>query len=132
MGALEVQGVEALNRALARLLAGQTPAAVERALVQVAEEIMAESKQLVPVDTGTLMNSGHVQAPVRDGDRMSVTLGYGGAAAEYAIPVHELPPDHATHTPPRGWKYLEVPVLAAAQRLGEVVSQSVADAAQDV
>jgi hypothetical protein len=62
---------------------------VEAALYQEAQIEMTESKQRVPVDTGTLRASGHVEEPVRSGERVSVSLVYGGAAEEYAIIVHE-------------------------------------------
>lgn len=59
------------------------------ALYQEAEVEMTEAKARTPVDTGTLRDSGHVQAPVEDADSVSVTMGFGGAAAGYAIIVHE-------------------------------------------
>lgn len=59
------------------------------ALRQEAEIEMTESKQRVPVDTGALRASGHVQ-PVRDeGGTLSVTLAYGGPSVDYAVTVHE-------------------------------------------
>jgi hypothetical protein len=58
-------------------------------LYRVAEEMIAESKQRVPVDTGALKNSGHVQGPDESPGGVSVTLGYGGPSAGYAIIVHE-------------------------------------------
>lgn len=61
----------------------------EAALSQEAEREMTESKKRVPVDTGTLRNSGHVQPPERTADGVSVTMGFGGAADDYAIVVHE-------------------------------------------
>jgi hypothetical protein len=61
----------------------------EAALSQVAEQEMTESKKRVPVDTGTLRDSGHVQQPERDAEGISVTMGYGGAAEDYAIVQHE-------------------------------------------
>jgi len=58
-------------------------------LYEVAEEMMTESKQRVPVDTGALKNSGHVEKPQDTGENISVALGYGGPSAEYALTVHE-------------------------------------------
>lgn len=71
-----------------------------------ATKIMNASKLLVPVDTGFLRQSGHVQIPAINGDRVTVTLGY---AAEYALYVHEhLGARHKVGTA----KFLEIPYLA--------------------
>ena len=71
---------------------------------------MGKSKRLVPVDTGALRASGHVQLPVIRGKKVAVVLGYGGAAAPYAVFVHEK---QARHNPPTQWKYLEQPLNEA-------------------
>lgn len=93
------------------------------ALSEVAEEIMTESQDLVPVDLGALKNSKFVQSPERASDGLSVTMGYGGEAAAYAEAVHEHPSatspqswlKGAVHfqTPGTGPKFLERPVVAA-------------------
>lgn len=72
-----------------RQIADKFPDRVAAALYQEAQIEMTESKRRVPVDTGTLRASGHVAEPVRNGRNISVTLSYGGAASDYAIPVHE-------------------------------------------
>jgi len=43
----------------------------------------------VPVNTGTLRSSGTVLPPEIKGSTITVTCGFGGAAAGYAIFVHE-------------------------------------------
>lgn len=64
------------------------------ALYLEAELIMTDSKQnYVPVDTGVLRNSGTVTKPVITNKSVEVTLGYGGPAADYAVVVHEYPPN---------------------------------------
>jgi hypothetical protein len=65
------------------------PGRVGRALKLEAEIEMTESKRRVPVDTGTLRNSGQVGDPEINGRAISVMLSYGGAAKDYAVPVHE-------------------------------------------
>lgn len=70
-------------------LARDFPTKVGRALYIEAQVEMTESKRRVPVKTGVLRNSGMVSLPERDGRRISVTLSYGGAAQDYAVPVHE-------------------------------------------
>jgi hypothetical protein len=62
---------------------------VGRALYQFAEDVMTESKLRVPVLTGTLMSTGHVDPPKTEGGKVVVDMGYGGPAAPYALYVHE-------------------------------------------
>lgn len=66
------------------------------ALFQEAEAVMAESKRLVPVDEGTLRNSGFVRPPTTyvnettgGGSGVEVTMGYGGASSGHAVFLHE-------------------------------------------
>ena len=104
-----LRGSRELRRELKRR-GRQAPKALARALFQEAEQIMSVSKRLVPVDTGALRASGHVQLPVIRGKKVKVVLGYGGAAAPYAVFVHEK---QARHNPPTQWKYLEKPLFQA-------------------
>lgn len=103
------------------------PKALGRALFRKGERIMSESKRIVPVAFGALKASGHVQLPVITGKRVIVVLGYGGAAAPYAVFVHER---QARHTPPTQWKYLEKPfneaLVGMARRLADDVKPAVA------
>jgi len=62
---------------------------IGKTLYQFGEEVMTASKLVVPVLTGTLMNTGHVDLPADSGAMITVTLGYGGPAAPYALYVHE-------------------------------------------
>lgn len=132
----EVKGGAAMRKRLERI-AGKFPDRVKGALRVEAELVMTASKQrFVPVDLGTLRSSGHVNPPERKGDILEITMGYGGAAAAYALAIHEHPSDHS---PPswqgvdvqfspagRGPKYLERPLMEAipgmdrriAKRLG--------------
>jgi hypothetical protein len=77
-----------------------------------AEAIMADAKELTPVDTGNLRASGHVRPPVLDGGQVTVTMGFGGAAAPYALYVHE---DLRTFHNVGQAKYLEQPFNAHAR-----------------
>lgn len=74
------------------------------------EQIMTEAKRRVPVDLGTLRDSGVVDGPEIAASVLTVTLGFGGPAAGYAVYVHEgtgpavgrpafMPPTSAL----RGW-----------------------------
>lgn len=91
----------AVQRAIAQELAA--------ALYQECEATMAVSKaQYAPVETGALRSSGFVEPPKVSGTTVVVRLGYGGAAKEYALIVHErLGVNH----PVGQAKYLETPVL---------------------
>lgn len=102
----ELKGADTMKRALQRF-GEHAPAVVGQALYAEANSIMAASQPLVPVDTGALRSSGHVQAPVMTGSKVTVVMGYGGAAAPYAGLVHEkLSQRHAS---PTRAKYLEEP-----------------------
>ena len=63
------------------------------------------SQRQVPVASGTLKNSGDLQI---NGDEY--IIGYGGAAAQYAMFVHENLT--ARHKPPTKAKFVEDPVRA--------------------
>ena len=82
-------GADQLTRTL-RALADRAPARAAGALYREAERIMTRSKQeFVPVDLGALRASGQVHQPVIGVTSISVILGYGDAAAGYAVYVHE-------------------------------------------
>lgn len=74
------------------------------------EAIMAESKRQVPVLTGTLRDSGHVQPPSESSGELSVVLGYGGPAAPYALYQHE---EMTLHHKEGNAKFLAGPFYAA-------------------
>lgn len=97
--------------AMLQAVGADAPAVVAGVLYREGERIMAESKAEVPVETGALKGTGHVQVPETRGDLVSVTLGYGGPAAPYAIIVHE--DLMARHLNGKA-KYLEDPMLRAA------------------
>lgn len=96
-------------------IARTTPEKAGAALFKRAEVIMTDSKQnYVPVDTGALRGSGHVQLPEHHGNEVTVTMGYGGVAEAYAIPQHEnLSYNHTVGGP----KYLERPLLEHGKTL---------------
>ncbi len=115
----------AASRALAAELARlqkEAPAAMGRALYREAEDIMARSKEIyVPVKTGALRRSGYVEEPTITSTTATVVLGFGGAAAPYAVYVHER---QARHEPPTQWKYLEVPMNDALGGMAERLATS--------
>jgi hypothetical protein len=123
MASFTLKGLDAMNRKIRRI-ADRFPDTVAGALNIEAELVMTRSKrEFVPVDKGTLPNSGFVEAAVRVGNEVSVTMGFGGAAAAYATAVHETP---SASDPPswvgnvvqfspagHGRKYLERPLMEA-------------------
>ena len=110
-----MKGLQGMLDTLKRL-ADKFPDYVGAALYQEAQIEMTEAKRRTPVDTGRLRASGRVALPVREGRRISVTLSFGGAAAPYAIYVHEnLEANHAS--PPFGGgqaKFLESTINESA------------------
>lgn len=82
---------------------------LEGALFDEATVVLNQSKKQVPYEFGALMNSGAVERPVVTGDQISVEITYGGAAAHYAMYVHEIPKNY-NHG--RKHKYLEDPANA--------------------
>jgi hypothetical protein len=87
-----------------------------------AEATMAESKQEVPVDTGALRASGTVLLPAFTEQGPVVEFGYGGAAVDYAVFVHE---DLTKHHPVGNAKFLEGPVNRRAAGMGERIGQGI-------
>jgi len=95
-------------------------AGAKKALIESAKGVMSQSVLEVPLDTGALSTSGYIEDPKEIGNRISITVGYGGAndkrnpesgkmASEYAMVVHETPEYH--HSEGK-WKYLEDPIRA--------------------
>ena len=109
---LETKNLDETIAALAHWQTGMVKVTAS-ALYGIAEEVMTSSKDIVPVDTGNLKSTGHVQPPKISGPIIEVTLGYGGTAADgeevgYAWYVHEN--SEAQHAAPTQWKYLETPL----------------------
>jgi len=86
---MKLQGTQELTRALKKA-GDEADHALRSALYIEGEQIMTLSKQEAPVGTdGVLRNSGFVEHPKRVAGILRVVLGYGGAAASYAVFVHE-------------------------------------------
>ena len=122
---MKVLGLPQLKNDVARY-GDRALQAMAAALKKEAELIMTDSKSnYVPVDTGNLRDSGYVAEPKIGGTHATVELGYGGAAAGYALFVHENPRAGKTQgLSPKGrpykswsqigeWKFLETPFKAA-------------------
>lgn len=123
---------KALTRKL-QAIADATPRIAAKALFAEASIVMGESQtEYVPVDTGVLKNSGFVGAPKIGPSSVEVELGYGGAAAAYAVVQHERL-DYR-HTVGQA-KYLETPVLAwgdrAERTLGDRIGRELEQEGQE-
>jgi hypothetical protein len=116
-GGIELKGMKKLIEVTERVDGGEQILA--QAMYSEATTILNESKKIVPVATGNLRASGRVERPVTGKGRASVEITYGGAAAPYALIVHEVPPNTGgrwgtglTHAAGKSYKYLEMPVMA--------------------
>lgn len=125
--------VQGLEEALAKIegLVERARAGAAGAAYEEGEVEMALSKRLVPIDTGALRSTGHVEPPEWRGDEVTVGLAYGGPAGPpaggvvgYAVYVHE---NLEMHHEVGQAKYLEQPVREelssgrALQRMGESI-----------
>ena len=115
-GSITLEGGDKLRAVLAQL-GEQATEKLGGALFRQANFIMTESQDLCPVDIGTLRASGHVELPEMNGTSVSVQLGYGGAAEDYAVIVHEDLNPKTFSVAGTGPKYLERPMLEAASTL---------------
>lgn len=141
---IRLSGDKQLQAAVKALQDGALPAA-QAAILRFAEEVIGDSKEhYVPVDTGNLHASGFV----RDESGPSVaqvSLGFGGAATDYAIPVHENPRagktggrspsgrpyKHFANTGTGEWKYLETPLKLRSPEMGTALREALDDLAAE-
>ncbi len=134
VASFEIHGIADMVNRL-RMLSHNLPGRAAAALYSEAEAIMTRAKdEFVPVDLGTLRASGMVDPPVIEGATISVRLSFGGAAAAYALAVHEYPSGHnppswdkaaevTFHPEGRGPKYLEIPLREAAEDMAGRLAQ---------
>ena len=91
---VQVRDGAAVARSLAAL-GTNGPLAIQQGLREWAEMVLDDSQNnYVPVDVGTLKGSGYIRQPILSiglTGTPEVVLGYGGAAAPYALSVHENP-----------------------------------------
>lgn len=127
---VDLTGQKKLMKVLTTL-ASLAPQIVGAALYREGGAIMTKSKKLCPVDLGNLRATGDVAPPEEHGGHVTVTLGYGGPAAKYAVAQHERL--DFKHTVGQA-KYLEDPMLEAAQgmdaRIGVSIKKGIEDAAR--
>lgn len=85
---LKIKGQETL-RANIQTIAKKYPLAAKQTLFEQGERLRSIAVPLTPLDKGPLRNSAFVNTPVRTSRGFKVVVGYGGAAAAYAVPQHE-------------------------------------------
>lgn len=117
-----VEGVQRIQQSF-KAMPEALRAVLGQELFWEAQEAYLKSQELVPVDTGTLKSSGTVVGPVDEGDTLSVTIGYGGAAGEYAVYVHE--DLEASHLAPTQAKFLEAAIIEQSRLMGRRISEVV-------
>lgn len=109
---------------LSKFMRAQVLAATvaQRGIYARALSIFQKSQVLVPVEFGTLRSSGTISQPRQTSGGWEVEIGYGGAASEYAIYVHEITSNY--HAPPTQAKFLEQPAMEEAARFaGELAAE---------
>jgi len=143
---LEIRGLDKLSERLRQAIP-RARKNVARELYLFAEEVMAISKERVPVDTGALMSTGKVMPPEDDDGKISVVMGYGDESTNYALYVHEAlegarPPSPnwswtkkvaaggqiAWSRPGSGPKYLENPLKENQDKLPGRIRDAVVEA----
>ena len=93
---VDLKGADAMIKRLDTLI-NALPTEIGKALYAEAQIEKTESMRRTPVDEGTLKASHHVTAPETKGGVTSVHIRVGGAAAPYAVYVHEdLEANHTT------------------------------------
>jgi hypothetical protein len=103
-------------------LTAKVPLVVQAALREEAEIEMTEAKKRTPVDLGALRSSGTVTTS-RSGTSVRAELGFGGAAAPYAIYVHE---DLDAYHKVGDAKFLESTIRESAPHMPARVAANVA------
>lgn len=94
---------------------------------ELAETLLERALPITPLKYGDLRRSGTVEPPVVEKDRVTTGVGFGGAAAPYAVVVHENVDPSINYTEPgTGPKYLEIPTLELAEVLPEYVERRLA------
>lgn len=112
---IDIKGRTEMERAI-RVLGDKGPKSMGKALWNEGTRIMERAKDLAPVDTAALKNSGIVDLPIISGSDVAVKMGFGGAASAYAEVQHEELSYY--HKPPTQAKYLEQPLREASEDMG--------------
>lgn len=99
--------------------------AAKKVIYQKAEVISGRAKESVPVDTGALRSTIHVE--IEEGDTASASVVAGGPAAPYAAIVHE---DMLARHTVGGPKYIERPVLEVMPSIAPAIRRAITQASK--
>lgn len=128
--------LDGVNDVVKRLktIADRTQKETAKAIRYEVEKIGTAADRIVPVDLGALRASRTITGPTINGSEIECSIGYGGAAAAYAVAVHETPSEHD----PPSWegvtvnfkgqgqrKYLETPLRAAMPGMSERIAERI-------
>ncbi len=108
---VDFEGEKELQALFKRMAGKGMETVIVGSLSMTANEVLNKSKKIVPVDLGTLKDSGRVEKPASVNGMWEVKIAYGGAASKYAEIVHENP--NAQHKPGKTYHFLKIPVDAA-------------------
>ena len=94
----------------------------EKAVYEVGADLLKESNNLTPIDTGKLRQSGKIKM-TKKGDNPTATVSYGDARVDYALEVHEINKNYKE--PGTGWKYLETPLKEKSKKYIEYIRKRI-------
>jgi len=92
--------------------------ALAKSLKEEANGILQQSKELVPVDTGALRDSGKVTGPINN----VISIQFGGGNVGYAAAVHEI--IDAFHAGGMA-KFLEIPARKAIPGMSRRIAKDI-------
>jgi hypothetical protein len=111
---VDLVGDEKLAALFAKAKSAGMLKALGKATYATGSNVLNKSQKIVPVDVGTLKNSGAVSKPKETPTGVEVEISYGGKARSYAFIVHEDP--SAQHKDGKTYHYLKIPVDAARDK----------------
>ena len=120
---VEFEGEDRLQEIFAKLSEKGLDNVVRSSLFSVGNEVLNNSKAIVPVDTSTLKNSGKVERPKAVDGKWTVEVTYGGSASKYALIVHENP--NARHEEGKTYHYLKIPFDKAKETFADDIKKRI-------
>lgn len=116
---MEFKGAKEISKAFAKYGREAVPA-MAAGLTAAAHLMMLQSQAEVPFRYGVLKSSGRVFEPEILGTLVTVDMGYGGAASDYAFYVHERDQLHFGNG--KKAHYLSDPVSQGAATVGALIA----------
>jgi hypothetical protein len=92
-----VDGPEQVKQDMERIKASIPSVSLTAVQQGVQRGLEPESKEECPKDTGTLVSSWSMDVLSHNSSETELAFGYGGAASQYALYVHETPPSGVTN-----------------------------------